>query len=73
GGTNKIVNPPGADPFHREYEQGATTHQTYTGSGQNWDWSNSNYMFNAFTVSSDEFEKYAVAMTQQMAKPEKKN
>jgi hypothetical protein len=68
GSAPKIVNAPGADPFHKDYEQGVTTRQTYTASGQNWDWGNSNYMFDTFSVTSDEFAKYAVAMTQQMEK-----
>lgn len=68
GGIPKIVDPPGADPFHREYAQGVTTKQTYTGSDQKWDWSNSNYMFGSFEVTSDEFDKFAVAMTQHMEK-----
>ena len=68
GGVPKIVDPPGADPFHREYAQGVTTKQTYTGSDQKWDWSNSNYMFGSFEVTSDEFDKFAVAMTQHMEK-----
>jgi hypothetical protein len=68
GGTPKIVNPPGADPFHHEYEQGVTTRQTYSGSGQKWDWSNTNYMYGSFDVTSEEFAKFAVAMTQQMEK-----
>src|SRR5262249_51804171 len=37
GGAPKIVNPPGADPMHKEYQQGVTTRQTYTDSGQKWD------------------------------------
>ena len=45
-----------------------TTKQTYTGSDQKWDWSNSNYMFGSFEVTSDEFDKFAVAMTQHMEK-----
>ena len=66
GPAPKIVNAPGADPFHKDYEQGLTTAQTYTASGQSWNWSNTNYMFDTFSVTSDEFEKFAVAMTQQM-------
>ena len=66
GPAPKIVNAPGADPFHRDYEQGLTSRQAYTASGQNWNWSNTNYMFDTFSVTSDEFAKFAVAMTQQM-------
>jgi hypothetical protein len=68
GGTPKIVNPPGADPIHKEYQQGRTTKQTYTDSGQNWDWSNSNYMYGTFQTDSDEYEKFSQAMMQQMEK-----
>ena len=73
GGSSKIVNPPGADPLHREYEQGVTTKQTYTGDGKSWDWSNSNYMYGTFDTNSDEYAKFNAAMTQQMKdKPAKK-
>lgn len=68
GGNPKIVNPPGADPIHREYQQGRTTKQTYTDSGQKWDWSNTNYMFATFETNSDEYEKYIASLTQQMEK-----
>jgi hypothetical protein len=68
GGNSKIVNPPGADPIHREYEQGRTTRQTYTGSGQKWDWSNTNYMYGTFETDSAEYDKYNAAMMQMMEK-----
>lgn len=68
GGAPKIVNPPGADPIHKEYQQGRTTKQTYTDSGQKWDWSNSNYMFGTFQTDSDEYGKFSQAMAQQMEK-----
>jgi hypothetical protein len=68
GGSSKIVNAPGADPIHREYEQGRTTRQTYTDSGQKWDWSNTNYMYATFQTDSDEYEKFSAAMTQAMEK-----
>jgi hypothetical protein len=74
GGAPKIVNSPGADPMHREYQQGRTTKQTYTDSGQSWDWSNSNYMFTSFSVDSDEYGKFNQFMMQKMEKmkPSKK-
>ena len=74
GGSPRIVNPPGADPIHKEYLQGRTTKQTYTDSGQKWSWSNSNYMFGAFDTDSEEYAKFSAAMAQQMekAKPRKK-
>ncbi len=68
GGAPKIVNPPGADPIHKEYLQGVTTKQTYTDSGKKWDWSNSNYMYGTFQTDSDEYMKFNAAMTQQMGK-----
>jgi len=71
GGTSKIVNPPGADPMHREYQQGRTTRQTYTDAGQKWDWSNSNYMYGTFETDSVEYGKFNAAMTQMMEKMKK--
>jgi hypothetical protein len=70
GGPSKIVNPTGADPFRKDYMQGRTTRQTYTDAGQKWDWSNSNYMFTTFEVTSEDMAKFAQAMSQKM--PEKK-
>jgi hypothetical protein len=68
GGAPKIVNPPGADPIHKEYQQGRTTKQTYTDSGQKWDWANSNYMYGTFQTDSDEYAKFNQAMAQHMEK-----
>ena len=64
----KLVNSPGADPIHREYSQGRTTKQTFTDSGQNWNWANSNYMFATFAVTSDDYDKFNAAMMQEMEK-----
>jgi len=74
GGSPRIVSAPGADPVHREYQQGRTTRQTYSDSGQKWDWSNTNYMYAKFETDSDEYEKFFTAMAQAMqkAKTEKK-
>ena len=66
GGTPKIVNPPGADPLHQQYEQGHTTKMTYNDADQNWSWSNSNYMLGTFTVDSVQYEKYAAGLAQKM-------
>jgi hypothetical protein len=71
GGQAKIVNPPGADPIHKEYEQGRTTRQTYTDSGQKWDWANSNYMFGTFDTNSEEYAKFDAAMMQMMEEKKK--
>ena len=74
GGSPRILSAPGADPIHREYQQGRTTRQTFTDSGQKWDWSNTNYMYAKFETDSDEYEKYFAALSQAMekAKTEKK-
>jgi hypothetical protein len=72
GGSPRIVNPPGADPIHKEYEQGRSTRQTYTDAGQKWDWSNSNYMFGRFEVTSEDYAKFTAAMMQHMQESKKK-
>lgn len=68
GGNSKITNPPGADPIHHQYTQGKTSKMTYSDSGQNWDWSDSNYMLGTFTVDSDQHAKYTAGLAQKMAK-----
>lgn len=73
GGAPKISNPPGADPIHREYEQGLTTKQTYTGDGKKWDWANSNYMYGTFSTDSDEYTRFNTFMSQQMQKGTEKH
>src|SRR6266699_1978119 len=78
GGSPKIVNPPGADPLHHQYEQGRTTKMTYNDADQNWSWSNSNYMLGTFSIDSVKYEKFAAGLAQKMAgmknepSPEKK-
>lgn len=72
GGAAKIVNPPGADPLHKEYEQGTTTQIAYNDAGQNWKFENSNYMFGTFQIDSDMYEKYTAGLAQKMA-AQKKN
>ena len=67
GGHPKIVNPPGADPIHHEYFQGATTKLAYNDAGQNWNWKDTNYMRGQFTVDSEQYEKYAAGLAQKMA------
>jgi len=71
GGTPKLVNPPGADPIHHEYEQGRTASMTYNDAEQNWSWENSNYMLGKFAVNSAQYEKYAAGLAQKMAKDKK--
>src|SRR5437762_10872024 len=50
GGAPKVTNPPLADPTHKEFYQGQTTKLTYKDAGQHWEYENSNYMRNKFTV-----------------------
>ena len=69
GGAPKVVNPPGADPIHHEYQQGRTAKMTYNDAEQNWSWENSNYMLGKFAVDSAQYEKYAAGLAQKMAGP----
>ncbi len=72
GGAPKITNPMIPDPMHREYSQGTTTRQTYHDAAQ-WDFSNSNYMYNHFTVTNKDYEEIAAKMQKSgMGGPEKK-
>jgi len=71
GGPTKIVNPPGADPIHKEYEQGRTTSVHYKDGERNWDWKNTNYMFANFDVNSDDYQKFLAAMMQKMGAEKK--
>jgi hypothetical protein len=45
-GMPKVINPPLADPTHKEYLQGEATKLTFTDAGQNWKYEKSNYMRN---------------------------
>ena len=67
GGAAKIVNPPGADPLHKEYSQGMTTQIAYNDAGKNWNFENSNYMFGTFQLDNVMYEKYAAGLAQKMA------
>ena len=67
GGSIKISNPPGADPLHKEYNQGLTTTMTYSDAGQNWSFKDSNYMFATFQLDNEMYEKYAAGLAQKMA------
>jgi hypothetical protein len=71
GGAAKIVNPPGADPIHHEYQQGRTTKFTYKDAGQDWSAKDSNYMQGRFTVDSDQYAKYSAGLAQKMAAAKK--
>ncbi len=67
GGVAKIVNPPGADPLHKEYEQGETTKLAYNDAGANWDvHGGTNYMHGTFQIDSEEYAKYAAGLSQKM-------
>ncbi len=68
GGSPKVVNPPGADPVHHEYQQGRTSAMTYTDADQNWAFQDSNYMQGKFTVDNVQYEKYVAGLAQKMAK-----
>src|SRR5438093_1407710 len=67
GGAAKIVNPPGADPLHKEYDQGTTTLINFNDAGKSWNFENSNYMFGTFQLDSELYEKYAAGLAQKMA------
>jgi hypothetical protein len=66
GGSSRIVNPPGADPLHKEYEQGETTAFTYTDAEQNWSFQGTNYMFGTFELDDVMYAKYAAGLSQKM-------
>ena len=66
-GTPKIVNPPLADPVHREFLQGQTTRLVYNEAGQGWKYEHSNYMFTRCKVDSKQFEKYETELAKKMA------
>jgi hypothetical protein len=66
GGSSKISNPPGADPIHKEYEQGTTSALKYTDAGANYDYTDSNYMYGTFEVNSDQFTKWSAGLMQKM-------
>jgi hypothetical protein len=65
-GTPKVINPPLADPTHKEFLQGQTTKLTYTDAGQDWKYENSNYMRNKFVVDNKQYEKHEAAMAKKM-------
>jgi hypothetical protein len=66
-GHPKVMNPPLADPTHKEYLQGETTKLTYSDAGQGWEYKNSNYMFNKFTVDNKQYEKHEAEMAKMMS------
>jgi hypothetical protein len=66
-GAPKVVNPPLADPTHKQFLQGETTKLTYKDAGQDWKYENSNYMFNKFKTDNKEYDKYEAEMAKKMA------
>jgi len=67
-GAPKVVNPPLADPTHKQFLQGQTTKLTFSDAGQNWKYEDSNYMFNKFTVDNKQYEKHEAMMARKMGK-----
>ena len=67
-GHPKVVNPPLADPTHKEYFQGQTTRLTYSDAGQGWEHKDSNYMWNKFEVDNKAYEKHEAAVAKTMGK-----
>jgi len=67
-GAPKVINPPLADPTHKEFLQGQTTKLTYSDAGQDWKYEKSNYMRNKFEVDNKEYEKHEAAMAKKMGK-----
>jgi hypothetical protein len=67
-GSPKVVNPPLADPTHKEFLQGQTTILSYSDAGQGWEYKDSNYMWNKFDVTSKQYEKFEAEMAKKMGK-----
>ncbi len=67
GGAPRVVNPPLADPVHKEYSQGTSIHTSYHDAAD-WDFDNTNYMHATFDVTSADYEKFAAAMADKMGK-----
>ena len=72
GTLSKISNPTGADPIRKEYYQGRTSKYMYNDADQKWNWKDSNYMWNKFDVTSEDYEKFAAALSQKMQQMHKK-
>lgn len=74
GEAPKVINPPLADPTHKQFLQGETTVLTYNDAGQGWKYEKSNYMRNTFEVDDAEYAKYEAELAKKMAamKAEKK-
>jgi len=66
GSLSKITNPTGADPIRKEFYQGRTSKYSYNDADQKWSWKDSNYMWNKFEVTSEDYEKFAAGLSQKM-------
>jgi len=71
-GAPKVMNPPLADPTHKEFLQGETTKLTYKDAGQDWKYEKSNYMRNKFRVNNKQYEKYEAEMAKKMEQMKQK-
>src|SRR5260370_64259 len=67
GNSPKIVNPPGADPVHHEYQQGRTVKLAYNDAAQKWPFENSNYMQEPFTADNLQNQNYSARPPQKMS------
>jgi hypothetical protein len=72
GSHSKITNPTGADPIRKEFYQGRTSKYVYKDANQKWEWKGSNYMWNKFDVTSEDYRKYAAGLSQKMQQMHKK-
>jgi hypothetical protein len=72
GGKVIIKNPPGADPFHKEYVQGRNSKFTFNDADQDWKHEGTNYMQARFDVTSDEMSKHAAGLSQKMEAKKKR-
>ncbi len=66
GGAPKVSNPPLADPTHKSFLQGETTRFSYKDAGQDWNYENSNYMWNKFQTNDKEYAKFEAEMAKKM-------
>ena len=66
-GAPKVINPPLADPTHKEFLQGQATKFSYSDAGQDWKYENSNYMRNGFAVDHQQYEKHEAGMARKMS------
>lgn len=66
-GHPKVINPPLADPTHKEFLQGETTKLTYSDAGQSWEYKNSNYMYNKFEVDGKQYEEHEAEIAKMMS------